>query len=326
MRSLVRYLALALATVWIATPASAQQELRVLTSWDNSYPPVEVLLKPMMTDIEKALGGKVTMRLSGPETVPAFEQFEPVSRGVFDILYTNGGYHYDSVGIGAALDAFEKDHEQIRESGIWDLVKEEYGKRGLTLIGIIHNPGFHILLKEPLGEETSGMAGRRVRGIPIYHGLIQELGGSPVVLPMPEIYPALERGVVDGASWPTLGAYDARWFEVAGYFTRPTFGQGIQLFLMNTNKWNSLDEETQQAISAVAEEWEAKSAGLMIEVEKAEEEKLLAEGMAVTEFTPEQFEIVEKAYFKSGIELAAQRDAASAEKLEQLATDAGLTP
>lgn len=317
--------AVAVTSLLIAAPSSAQ-EMRVLTSWDSSYPPVEVLLRPMLQDIEAALEGNVTMRLSGPETVPAFEQFEPVSRGLFDILYTNGGYHYDSVGIGAALDSFDKTHDQIRESGIWDLVKEEYGKRNMTLIGIIHNPGFHLLLNQPLEQEAEGLSGRRIRGIPIYHGLIQELGGSPVVLPMPEIYPALERGVVDGAAWPTLGAFDARWYEVADYLTRPTFGQGVQLFLMNTDKWEALDSDTQEAITGVVEEWEAKSAELMNEIEQTEEQKLIEAGMTITEFTPEQLETVKRAYFESGIALAAQRDAASAERLQQLAEEAGLAP
>lgn len=324
MRKLATSLTLALAgSLWAASPATSQ-DMRVVTSWDGSYPPVEVLLHPMMADLESALGDGTSIRILGPETIPPFEQLEPVSRGLFDMLYTNGGYHYDNVGIGVALDTFEKTASDLRESGIWDLVDEEYQQAGLKLLGILINPGFHILLNEPLDDSATPFDGSIIRGIPIYHKLTEELGGSPVVLPMPEIYPSLERGVVDGAAWPTLGAYDARWFEVADYFTRPTFGQGVQLFLMNLDQWNGLDAERQETILGVAQDWEDKAADIMYPVEREEEEALLAEGMEITEFTPEQFEIVRRAYFEAGIELASQRSPDAAAQLRDLAIEAGL--
>lgn len=324
MKRFAKSLTLALAgSLWVAAPATAQ-DMRVVTSWDGSYPPVEVLLHPMMADLESALGEGTSIRVSGPETLPPFDQLEPVSRGLFDMLYTNGGYHYDNVGIGVALDTFEKDADQLRDSGIWDLVDEEYQQAGLKLLGILINPGFHILLNAPLDDSETPFEGSIIRGIPIYHQLTEELGGSPIVLPMPEIYPALERGVVDGAAWPTLGAYDARWFEVADYFTRPTFGQGVQLFLMNLDQWNGLDADTQDTVLGVARAWEDKAIEIMYEVEREEEEALLAEGMTITEFTPGQFETVRRAYFEAGIELASQRSPEAAERLRELAIEAGL--
>lgn len=324
MKRLIQALALSAAALILMNPASAR-ELRVLTSWDNSYPPVQVVLEPMMRDIEAALEGQFTTRVLGPETIPPFEQFQPVARGLFEMLYTNGGYHYDSVGLGTAIDTFEADHSLIRDSGIWDLIDQEYQKEGLKLLAVIHNPGFNFVMKQPLAEGDA-FDGLRIRAIPLYHRVVQELGGSPVVLPMPEIYPALERGVVEGAAWPTLGVYDARWFEVAGYVTRPAFGRGVQLFMVNVDVWESLGQEVQDTILQVARDWEERSAELMAEVDTQEENQLVEAGMEITEFSSEQMDRVRRAFYEGGIAMAAQRNPDAVEQLKILVEDAGIEP
>ena len=39
----------------------------------------------------------------------------------------------------------------------------------------------------------------------MYLQIIKGLGGNPVVIPPTEVYPALERNVVDGFCWPAVG-------------------------------------------------------------------------------------------------------------------------
>ena len=61
------------------------------------------------------------------------------------------------------------------------------------------------------------------------------LGASPVNLPPAEIYPSLEKGVVDGAAWPVIGPLGYRWYEVAKNIMRPSFGVVVHSVFVNLN-------------------------------------------------------------------------------------------
>src|SRR2546430_9961616 len=78
----------------IGTAPAAATELRMLTSWDKSNPAVPLLAEGFARNVEKASQGRITFVLNGPETVPPFEQLQPVASGAFHMLYTVGISHY----------------------------------------------------------------------------------------------------------------------------------------------------------------------------------------------------------------------------------------
>ena len=61
--------------------AASATELRVLSSWNENYPPRPKLLEVFLKNVETASKGEITFKISGPETVPPFEQPQPVSTG-----------------------------------------------------------------------------------------------------------------------------------------------------------------------------------------------------------------------------------------------------
>lgn len=308
----------------LATPGMAE-DFRLLSSWDSSYAPVENVIDPFIEKLETESNGEISISRSGPETIPPFEQLDPVSRGLFDMLFTNGAYHYNDSAVAMALDALIGDAADLRDAGVWDFVDEHYQDRGLKLIAVLYDlNGYHILLRDPLEEDA--LEGRRIRGTPIYHPIIEALGGSPVVLPGDEIYPSLERGVVDGAAWPTVGAVGFRWFEVADYMMRPSFGQVGHPVFMNLDRWNSLDEDAQQLIARVAEQYETEALANFDRVVSEEEATLASEGVSVTELGEEYTDVIDEAWFQGTMDLAAEQNADAIERLRELAADAGLSP
>lgn len=306
---------------WPVAISAQAQDLQLLASWDQSYSAVGEVLLPFMEHIEQETSADLNLTRFGPETIPPFEQLDPVARGLFDMLYTNGAYHANDIAVGMALDSLVGNTEQLREAGIWDLVDEQYQKMGLKLIAVLYDMnGYHIMLKEPL--KGDGLAGRRIRGTPIYHPVIEALGGSPVVLPGPEIYPALERGVVDGAAWPTTGAVAYRWYEVADYMMRPSFGQVGHMVLMNLDTWNGLDEQTRTEIADAARAFETEANVLFDAIVEKEVETLAAEGMEVTELSEELLPKISEAWFAGVMELAAEKNPEAIEQLRKMARDA----
>jgi len=316
---------LAAAIVLSTVTAVSAQNLRLLTGWDQSYAPVEGVIDPLMERISEATGGAITVSRFGPETIPPFEQLDPVARGAFDLLVTNGAYHYNQTAASMAMEALVADSASLRSSGIYDAISAHYQTLGLKLIGFMFDHGgYHILLRQPIGEGL--FRGLRIRGTPVYHPVIEALGGAPVVLPASEIYPALERGVVDGAAWPTIGAVGFRWFEVADYMLRPSFGLGGYPVLMNLDRWNSLDAETQARILDAVEAYEPLAAERFAEIGRSEQETLAREGMQITELPAEIVPIVRNAWYQGVMALSERQDPELIAEVKKLAADAGLNP
>ena len=142
------------------------------------------------------------------------------------------------------------DPDKRRASGIWDFVDKSYNEIGPKLIAMpTSGDGYHMVLKKPIGPRAGSMG--QSKGTPVYKALIEHLGGSLVVLPPAEIYSALDKGTVDGAAWPVLGALGFKWYETAGYMMRPRFGDVTHLILMNLGAWNNLSSAQQSALTKV---------------------------------------------------------------------------
>lgn len=322
MKKILRGFVASIALIPVATSVMAD-DLKILSSWDQSYAAVGEVLEPFMEYLEQETTKELNLSRFGPETIPPFEQFNPVSQGLFNMLYTNGAYHYNDVAVGMTFDALSGSAEKLHDSGIWNFADQQYRKAGMKLIAVFYDTnGFHLVLKEPLGDDA--LAGRRLRGSPLYHRVIEALGGSPVVLPGPEIYPALERGVVDGAAWPAVGAVDYRWYEVADYFARPTFGQVSHMLLMNLDTWNNLDEQTQAEITAAARKYEVEASKIFDGLAGKEQDTLIAEGMEATNFQPEIASNLKSAWFNGVLDLAATVSPEEIKEIQDMANKAGM--
>ena len=310
--------------VGLSGPAMAK-DMTMLASWDESYNAVPVFAEGFIARVKEASGGDLNIGLRGPETVPPFEQLQPVSAGVFDFLFTHGAYHLGETAMAFGMDAVLDDPAARRQSGIYDLIDQHYQKKNLKLIGVFSAAsGYHIMLREPVGADGA-LQGRKIRASGTYHDLVTALGGSVVTLPAGEIYSALERGVVDGAAWPVFGALDYKWYEVAGYMARPTFGVTNLTLLMNLDSWNALSKEQQDILVAAAEALEVEGRAHFEGLWASEEQELINRGMKVTEFGPETAASI-NGVFAAGVWSQVEAKAgADGTAFHQLALEKGLT-
>jgi len=316
---LIRTAALAIALTIPAVGADAQQ-LRMLSSWDKNYANNPVVLNPFMQGIEAASKGRLKFTVSGPETVPPFEQLEPVASGAFDFLFTAGSYHFGTTPILSVMGALEGDPEAVRASGILAEVDKHYQKLGLKVVAlpITPNGGYHILLKQPVGP-SGDLQGRKIRGTPVYATVIAMLGGAMTVLPPAEIYTGLEKGIVDGAAWPVTGALSFRWNEVAKYLLRPAFGVETAPILMNLNTWNKLSEADRQIIMEEARKVEDSFYKEVVRMWGEEEQALLAKGVTVTQMGDAQKAKLQEAWSSGLWALAAEKKRSEVEALHAFA-------
>lgn len=250
MNKLMRMLAVITATLVMLPSASMAQNLKMLTAWGGNHSGTANMAYGYIELVKELSGGDISIRPSGPEVVPAGKQLQPVTAGVFDIIYTHGLYHTGVTGIGAAIDAVDGDIEKRRTSGIWEWVDKHYQEtQNLKVLSIpTATTGFRFFLKAPM-DENEKLNGKKIRALPSYNKIVGSLGGTAVVIPFGELYSAAEKGVIDGLVWPSVGAVGFKFHEVTPYLAEPAFGTVSYLIMMNLDKWNGLDEATQKILN-----------------------------------------------------------------------------
>ena len=325
LASVRRRLALSAMSLLLVTAANAT-ELRMLTSYGMNTAFTDNVAVRFNDMVKDASGGATTITLQGPDVVPPLEQLQPVAAGVFDMLYTHGAYHTDTTGVGAAMDAVAVDPAKVRETGIWDLIDKHYNELGLKVIAIVPlgSSGFQYVLKEPI-EGAPSLQGRRLRGSPTYTNITTQLGGAPVLMSSGEVYSAMDRGVIDGAAWGLNGVKDLGWHEVAGYFTKPTFGQTYTYVLMNKAKFDGLDEAERTLLLEQGKALEDTSAPLLDELAVAEWDELKALGMEETQFAPEDVPNLTKLVDEGIWQLGLDKSPEVVGEMKRIAEENGMT-
>lgn len=320
-----RLLLVALAAAGMAGASGVHAKtLTLLSSWDNNYNAVPVFVDTFIERVKTKTGGELEIQVRGPETVPPFEQLQPVSSGLFDMLFTHGAYHLGETGMAFGMDAVKDDPAARRASGVYELIDKHYNQRNLKLLGVFSNAsGYHILLNKPIGKDGA-LQGRKIRASSTYHEMIQALHGAVVTLPASEIYSSLERGVVDGAAWPVFGAMEYRWYEVADYMTRPTFGITNQTMFINLDSWKDLSPTEQTAIEEAAKEIEMEGRAKFEQLWAKEDEAMQKAGLEITEFGPEVAPKVNGMFAEGVWKQVEQRAGEDGKALHKLVVDKGL--
>ncbi|MEC9347964.1 MAG: TRAP transporter substrate-binding protein DctP [Pseudomonadota bacterium] len=325
MTALVAALA---AGVTVGAAVSAQAtELRLLSSFNSTQKPTYAVLEQYLANVKAIGGDAVTVKISGPEVVPIFEQLQPVVSGVFDMLYTHPVFHAGEGGLALTVDAIDIDPIARRKAGVWDNVDRFYQqKHGLKMVAMmsVSMSGYHLFTKEPLSP-AGDLAGRKVRGTPTYHGVIRALGAEPVVLPGSQIYSALQKGVVDGAGWPAAGMVSMKHYEVASYRLRPTFGVATQPVFVNMAAWGKLTDAEKSILLEAGEKTELEMPWLGNAIQAEEDAELDKLGVKVVQLSPEKATAVQDAFIESIWELGAKCCGDAAAELRGLAKSAGLT-
>jgi TRAP-type C4-dicarboxylate transport system substrate-binding protein len=311
-----------------ASPQALQAEtLKLLTSWAESDRPSYINAVLFKQNVEAVSGGQIKVEISGPEVVPPFQQLQPVSAGVFDVLYTHGAYHAGSRGLALAADAISPDRDKRRDAGIWRYIDEFYQKNHrlkLLALATQGTHGYHCYVRQPLSPEGD-WRGRKIRGVVSYHGVIRALGGEPVVLPVGEIYAALERGVVDGACMPAAGMLANKHYEVAKFRMEPTFGTTNTIFAINLARWQRLSPEQQKLLLEAGAKTEVDAMRVGNEIVAEERAELAKHGVQVTRLPEAKAPLVRDAWNRSQWELAEKCCGQAAVELRELAQKAGLT-
>lgn len=185
----------------------------------------------------------------GPEVIHPNLLIEATSAGVVDMAHLPGDYYVNQL---PAMDVprftpFTPMEE--RENGVREIYDDIHRDQlGLTYLGhTVSGMPQVILVDSPIDDVD--LRGKSIRTSAATSYVVESMGGVPVDLPGGEVYTALERSVVDGASWSSVGPSSLGLEEVVDYDVAPRFYESVANLVMYERTWENLEPETQRAIT-----------------------------------------------------------------------------
>jgi TRAP-type C4-dicarboxylate transport system substrate-binding protein len=112
------------------------------------------------------------------------------------------------------------------------------------------------------------------------------MGATQVMVPAPDLYSALERGVVDGAAWPGLGVVDLGIQKFLRYRIDPRVWQYDNLLWVNRDAWNKLKPNQRAALRKGVAKFEKQAYEFYANMVKDERAKTDATGLKSYKLSP----------------------------------------
>ena len=277
------------------------------------------VIQEFLDTVRTRTDGQVDIQLSSyPELgISGFDMIRLLEDGTigFGEIYSGfvGGEFpvFEAANLWGAYESVDQWFEasEALEDDIKTLVTRETG--GGKIVGFNYYSSNYFFTKGPLNTLSDFKGVKTRTHSNVLSDLIGEnggLGANPQTMAFADVYPALERGVLDGAVTCGSCAVGQKWFEVTDYLTGPLPGTFAQTFVtFNGKEWNSLPADFQKIIleEGVKHSGRAKAAALNADVEA--EGQLIDLGMEHANFTPDMMSIIKEAAQKSVIPKWAER-------------------
>jgi len=322
-RQFLKSAGLGLAATAVAAPAIAQSmpelKWRLTASWPKSLDTLWGAVEVMAKQVAEATDNKFQIQtFSAGEIVPGLQVLDAVQNGTVEMGHTASYYYFGKdptfgFGTSVAFGPNARLNQGWYTLGGGKEVLNEFYKSYNVVSLLAGNTGcqmggwFRKEVNTPddlkgLKFRIGGFAGR----------VLQKLGAVPQQIAGGDIYPALEKGTIDGAEW--VGPYDDEklgFYKVAPHYYYPGWWEGGPMLLsfVNIDKWNALPKYYQTILEQAghyANNW------MMAKYDQANPQalrKLLASGTKLHAFSPP----IMDACFKAARELHNEVSATNAD-------------
>lgn len=252
-----------------AAPAPKEKHTWEMQSWTwSGLEPQHSIIHDFAKRVSEMSGGRLEIQVHPREAVvPHWESTEAVGKGILDISFDWPGVLAGRWG-DVGFNLFSPPPMSLREGwqvtswfydwGVLDIMREAFSKHNVYVAGVTFWQQESLHSKKPI-RGIADLRGVKVRTPPgITSDFFRALGASPVVLPPPEIYSSLDRGVIDAAEWvnPT-GNFASGFQEVTKYVIWPSPHQEFATIYVAVNKdsWNALSPELKAIFKAALAEF-----------------------------------------------------------------------
>jgi len=201
--------------------------------------------------------------------VGTFDMFEAVRTGVLDAMHVFTLYWAGKMPVTGFLSSYALGLDRPDQWEVWyyglgglELARRAYAEQDLFWVGPVQHDYNLIHSKVPI-RSFEEFRGKKIR---FPGGMIGDVftaaGVSTVLLPGGEVYPALERGVIDAADFVgpavnyNLGFHQVTRYIIMGPPSTPCIHQPVDIIdvTVNARRWNALPKELQELFIAAVRE------------------------------------------------------------------------
>lgn len=217
----------------------------------------KTIFEPVVEYINKNSGGRLhcTLYAGGALGGPG-EQYEMVKNGIAEIAYLvptfEPGVWPLSEMMGMPITFPNNRLAAEATLATYDrILKKEYSD--IINFGIYRTGDMYINLTKKKVTKLEGLKGLRIRSTGGMTTLgLRALGVAPIAMAPPDMYLAMERGVVDGAcnTYSFMDTY--KMYEITKYTVEFGMGTGVCAFIMNKETWNKLPDDLKKVVSDAA--------------------------------------------------------------------------
>ncbi len=254
-------------------------------------------------EIEKLTDGRLVVKLSpGGAIVPSLKVFDAVSAGTLDMGFTWAGWWLGKFPAAVLFANSYPNGLQMREMLGWvytggglELWNELYKDQDIVVLppyGMLGSENF-CWSRKPI-ESLDDFKGLKFRTVGIWGKCLERLGARVVSLPGAEVYPSLERGVIDACEFGTP-AIDRKFGfqEICKYLLLPGIHEPCAPLetLVNEESWEQLPDDLKYKVKIALRDssfW-AMNEGLKEDAEAMEFFRSYS-GLTVSKLSPEMID------------------------------------
>jgi TRAP-type C4-dicarboxylate transport system substrate-binding protein len=297
--SVAKVLVLAIFLTALVIPIQGQAQDKVITLKVANWFPIghkqTPLLESWCRDLEKRTNGRVKVNYyPGGTLVPAVQTYDATTKGITDVGgnhvlgYTVGRFPLTSV-LDLPLGYPDNTVPTKLANAFYAKFKPKEFNDAKILWFHAQCPGIVHTKSKPINK-LEDLKGMKMRTYGPNARLMSLLGGTPVAMPMSDVYDALSRGVADGL----MCAYEAtegfRFGDKLKYSTEnfATSYSAVFVTVMNKDKWNSLPPDIQKIIDSMVPEYIEKYAAMWDDIEKSGKAYLVKRGNKIITLSKEE--------------------------------------
>lgn len=219
--------------------------------WMSTKHPLHSVFEKYANEVKALTNGRVTITLyPGGALGGAMEQWDMALGGIADISFFMPGY---TAGRFPLTTAFELPligggtstvNTAIAQEVFNEYLAREY-EEAKMLFFFVSEP-FTLHTTKQKVQSMADLQGLKIRSAgAAQSNLVKELGGTPVTMPITEVYSSMEKGVLDGVVTAFTAMVSYRLYEVSKYSILAGLTASPMAVAMNKKKWESLPKDIQ---------------------------------------------------------------------------------
>jgi TRAP-type mannitol/chloroaromatic compound transport system substrate-binding protein len=319
-RTFLKTAAVGAASGAVAAPAIAQSQpsiqWRLAASWPKSLDTLYGAAELVTRRVGELTDGKFQIRpFAAGEIVPPLQVLDAVQAGTVEVGHT-ATYYYFGKDPAFALGTSVGFGGNMRQNFSWWF----FGGGSEAMAPLFKEYGCVAMAAGSTGCQMGGWFRKEIKTVADLQGLKFRIGGMaglvlaklgvvPQMIGGPDIYPALEKGTIDGAEW--VGPYDDEklgFNKVAKYYYYPGWWEAgpISMLLINEKKYAELPKSYQVALQTACGEACTWMAAKYDAQNPAALRRLIASGTKLRPYPKAVMEACEKAAYELYDELQAK--------------------